>query len=65
MALKLLAALGVIGRRPSEDHEASIQRQKSTVLPLSVVRDWLGVLPMLPLVVSSEQEPLYEAVVFV
>ena len=37
VAHKLLAMLGVIGRQPSEDHEAAIQRWKSTILPLDVV----------------------------
>ena len=53
MAFKLLAALGVIGRRPSEDHETAIQRRKAIVVPLNVIRRQLGVLPMLPLVGAS------------
>ena len=47
VARKLLAALGVIGRRPSEDHEAAIQHRKSIVLPLGIVYDQLGV-PLFP-----------------
>jgi hypothetical protein len=64
-ACKLLATLGVIGCRPFEDHEAAIQHQKATVLPLSIVHGWLGVHRMLPLVGASGQELLYETVVLV
>ena len=46
-ACDLLAALGVVGSRPSEDDEAA------TVLPLGVVRGWVGVLPVLPFVGAS------------
>ena len=54
-ARELLAVLGLIGHRPSEDHEAAIQRQKSIVLPLGVVCGRLGLLPMLPLIGASIQ----------
>ena len=64
-ARKLLAVLGVIGRRPSEDHEAAIQRRKSTILPLDIVCGRLRVLPVLPLVGASGQEPLHEAAILV
>ena len=53
---KLLVALGVVGHRPSEDHEAAIQRQKATILPLGVIYGQLGVPPMLPLIGAFGQD---------
>ena len=40
-ACDLLAVLGVIGRHPTEDHEATVWGQKAAVLPLVVVYRWL------------------------
>ena len=64
-ARKLLVALGVIGRRPSEDHEAAIRHRKVTVFPLGIIHGQVRVLPVLPFVRASRQEPLHEAVVLV
>ena len=65
MACKLLAVLGVVGHRPSEDHEAALQHRKSAVHPLGVICGRLGLLPMLPLIGVSGQELLHEVIVLV
>ena len=43
----------------------TIQHQKATVPPIGIIRGWLGVLPMLPLVGVFRQEPLHEVAVLV
>ena len=64
-AHELLMALGVIGYRPSEDHEAAIRCRKATVHPLDNVCGRLGVLPMLSPIEASGQEPLHGAIVII
>ena len=59
VAHELLTMLGVIGCQPSEDHEATIWHQKAAVLPLGIVHSQVRVLPVLPFIGASRQEPLH------
>ena len=54
-ASELLAVLGVIGHRTSEDHEAAIQCRKAAVIPLNDVCGRLGVPLCSPLLELSDK----------
>ena len=64
-ARELLAVVGVVGCRSSEDHETAIQCRKVAVFPLGVIYSWDRILPVFPFVGASRQESLHEVVVLV
>jgi hypothetical protein len=65
VARELLAMLGVISRHPTEDHEVSIYCRKAASLLLGVVRHWLWLPSLVPLLGATRQELLHEGAILV